>query len=170
MKATALTAYLTALATSHLRRPNSKGRRDRRPHFKDEREAISYEWTPSDLKKGPLDKEGLLISINHFMNPKWGFEAPIPGISDPITTEQRRRNLVSLAKMHSGNLTPDVVMDITSRPLSEGGPLQVKELPTSYQVVAVPEDLKIWVRIPGVQNWTEVDLSLFFRGKGSAGM
>jgi hypothetical protein len=27
----------------------------------------------------------------------------------------------------------------------------------------VPEDLKIWVRIPGVQDWTEVDLNLFFQ-------
>ena len=57
------------------------------------------------------------------------------------------------------------MMDIMSRPLSRGGPLQTKELPTSYQVVAVPEDLKIWIRIPGVQDWTMVDLNLFFQGK-----
>jgi hypothetical protein len=49
--------------------------------------------------------------------------------------------------------------------MTEGGPLQTQELPTSYQVVAVPEDLKIWVRIPGVRDWTEVDLNLFFQGK-----
>jgi hypothetical protein len=49
--------------------------------------------------------------------------------------------------------------------MTMGGPLQTEELPTSYQVVAVPKDLKIWVRIPGVQDWTEVDLNLFFQGK-----
>lgn len=131
----------------------------------DKREARSYEWTPSDLKKGPLVKDDLLVSTNHFQNPEWGFEAPVPGLNDPIHTEERRRNLISLAEMHKGNLTPDVMMDIMSRPMTEGGPLQTKELPTSYQVVAVPEDLKFWVRIPGVQDWTEVDLNRLFQGK-----
>jgi hypothetical protein len=134
----------------------------------DKREARSYEWTPFDLKRISLDKDGLLVSTNHFQNPEWGFESPVPGINDPIHTEERRRNLISLAEMHKGNLTPDVMMDIMSRPLSRGGPLQTEELPTSYQVVAVPEDLKIWVRIPGVQDWTEVDLNLFFQGKSEA--
>jgi hypothetical protein len=128
----------------------------------DRREARSYEWTPFDLKRRSQDKGGLLVSTNHFQNPEWGFEKPVPRINDPIHTEERRRNLLSLAEKHKGNLTPNIVMDIMSRPLSKGGPLQTEELPTSYQVVAVPEDLKIWVRIPGVQDWTEVDLSLFF--------
>lgn len=129
----------------------------------DHREARSYEWTPFDLKRRSPDRDGILVSTNHFQNPEWGFEEPIPDINDPIYTEERRRNLLSLAEMHKGSLTPDVVMDIMSRPLSEGGPLQTEELPTSYQVIAVPEDLKIWVRIPGVQSWTEVDLNLFFQ-------
>ena len=129
----------------------------------DKREARSYEWTPFDLKRGPLDKDDLLVSTNHFQNPEWGFESPVPGINDPIHTEERRRNLISLAEIHKGNLTPDVMMDIMSRPMTKGGPLQTKVLPTSYQVVAVPEDLKIWVRIPGVQDWTEVDLNHLFR-------
>ena len=33
---------------------------------------------------------------------------------------------------------------------------------TSYQVVAVPEDLTIWVKVSGVQDWTEVDLKPLF--------
>jgi hypothetical protein len=72
--------------------------------------------------------------------------------------------------MQKGKLTPDIMMDIMSRPLSEGGALQTEELPTSYQVVAVPEDLKIYVRIPGVQDWIEVDLNLFFQEEGEAGL
>lgn len=129
----------------------------------DKSTARSYEWTPFDLKRRSLDEDGLLVSTNHFQNPEWGFEMPVPGINDPIHTEVRRRSLLYLAEMHKGNLTPNVVMDIMSRPLSKGGPLQTEELPTSYQVVAVPKDLKIWVRIPGVQNWTEVDLDPLFQ-------
>ncbi|MHB8119513.1 MAG: C45 family autoproteolytic acyltransferase/hydrolase [Methanothrix sp.] len=136
----------------------------------DEREARSYEWTPFDLKRRTLDKDGLLVSTNHFQNPEWGFETPVPGINDPIRTEERSRNLISLAQMQKGKLTPDIMMDIMSRPLSEGGALQTEELPTSYQVVAVPEDLKIYVRIPGVQDWTIVDLNLFFQEEGEAGL
>ena len=49
-----------------------------------------------------------------------------------------------------------------SIPLESGGALQTSGLPTSYQVVAVPEELKMWVRIPGVQEWTELELERFF--------
>ena len=33
---------------------------------------------------------------------------------------------------------------------------------TAYQVIAVPEDKKIWVRDPGYNDWTLVDLRSIF--------
>jgi hypothetical protein len=29
---------------------------------------------------------------------------------------------------------------------------------TVYQIVAVPEKFKIWFKIPGAQDWTEIDM------------
>jgi hypothetical protein len=129
----------------------------------DEKEARSFEWTVYDLKRREPDQDGLLVSTNHFLNPFWGFEQPSASTMDPIHTEERRRNLLALAELYKGRFNPQVMMQVMSLPLEDGGVLQTSGLPTSYQIVAVPEDLKIWVRIPGVQDWTEVDLNLFFQ-------
>jgi hypothetical protein len=128
----------------------------------DGKEARSYEWTVYDLKSREPDQDGLLVSTNHFLDPSWGFEPPSIGARDPIRTAERRRNLLALAELCKGRFNPQVMMQIMSIPLESGGALQTSGLPTSYQVVAVPEELKIWVRIPGVQEWTELELERFF--------
>jgi hypothetical protein len=33
---------------------------------------------------------------------------------------------------------------------------------TILQVVAVPEQLKIWLKVPGLQDWTEIQLKPLF--------
>ncbi|MCX6669944.1 MAG: C45 family autoproteolytic acyltransferase/hydrolase [Methanothrix sp.] len=128
----------------------------------DGKEARSYEWTVYDLKPREPDQDGLLVSTNHFLDPSWGFEPPSIGARDPIRTAERRRNLLALAELCKGRFNPQVMMQIMSIPLESGGALQTSGLPTSYQVVAVPEELKMWVRIPGVQEWTELEMERFF--------
>jgi hypothetical protein len=52
------------------------------------------------------------------------------------------------------------MMAIMDTPKSEGG-ATVDD--TTYQVVAVPSQLKIWVSVPGYQDWVSVDLKPLFQ-------
>jgi hypothetical protein len=53
------------------------------------------------------------------------------------------------------------MMEVMSIPLENGGAFRAPNV-TSYQIVAVPKDLKVWIRVPEVQEWTEVDLKPLF--------
>jgi hypothetical protein len=128
----------------------------------DESQAYSYEWATFGLKRRDPDRAGLLVATNHFVDPYWGFTGPQIGVNDPIYTAERRSNLLSLAEKYRGNFTPEVMMKVISLPLQDGGAFGDPDLPTSYQIVAVPEERKIWVRIPNVSDWTQVDLKELF--------
>ena len=78
-----------------------------------------------------------------------------------------RHNVVSMTSQPPLRLL--ILCREASRALQDAV-VDTEELPTSYQVVAVPEDLKVYVRIPGVQDWIEVDLNLFFQEEGGAGL
>jgi len=53
---------------------------------------------------------------------------------------------------------------VLDTPIDKGGATwTVKTYKTTYQVIAIPEQLKLWLKSPGFQDWTEVDLSLLFR-------
>jgi hypothetical protein len=54
------------------------------------------------------------------------------------------------------------MMKILDVPIKEGGATHGG---TIYQVVAVPGDLKIWLKVPGHQDWTEIPLAPLFRKK-----
>jgi hypothetical protein len=69
-----------------------------------------------------------------------------------------------LGEKYKGKFNPDVMMEIMNIPLEKGGSFRAPN-DTSYQIVAVPKELKIWVRMPEVQEWTEVDLKPLFREK-----
>ena len=36
---------------------------------------------------------------------------------------------------------------------------------TIYQIIAVPAELKLWVKVPGQFDWQEVDLKKLFKKK-----
>jgi len=74
---------------------------------------------------------------------------------------RRRDNLIALADKFRGRITPEKMMEIMGTPLEKGGTFRAPNF-TSYQYVAQPATLKIWVRVPDVQDWIEVDLSQFF--------
>ncbi len=127
----------------------------------DKKEAFSYEWIPGKYRRrAPSDHESL-VATNDFIDPSWGLELPPPG--SPADTGQsilRLSNLLAMNSRFKGAITPQRMMQIMSTPTSEGGPFFPTY--TSYQMVVVPADLKIWFRVPERHDWTEVDLSNHF--------
>ncbi|HQG91836.1 MAG TPA: C45 family autoproteolytic acyltransferase/hydrolase [Acidobacteriota bacterium] len=123
--------------------------------------AFSYEWIPGKYtKRAPFDNESL-VATNDFIDPSWGLSLPPPGSStDTGQSILRLFNLMMMNYKHKGTITPQRMMQLMSTPTSEGGPFFPTY--TSYQMVVVPADLKIWFRVPEHHDWTEVDLSNHF--------
>ena len=127
-------------------------------------EGVPYEWATWTLKKRAPDRDGVLVGTNHFVDPSWGLKDPdINSVDDSINGNSiwRRKNLLSFADANKGSITIDKIKSIISTPLEEGGVFLAPDK-TSYQVVAVPDELKIWVRIPQIIDWTEIDLKPLF--------
>lgn len=123
--------------------------------------AYSYEWPPFDLRRRTGEVEGLLVATNHFVDPEWGM-APVQNTG--FETVERRKNLLSLGHKNKGKINAGKMMDILDIPMNEGGatwPAGAK-IQTLYQVVAIPAELKLWLKVPGIQNWTSVDLASIF--------
>lgn len=123
--------------------------------------SFSYEWIPGKyVKRAPQDK-GLLVATNNFVDPSWGLKTPFPGSSnDTGQSILRMDNLLIMSMKNKGNITPEFMMKMMSTPVSDGGPFFPTY--TTYQMVVVPHDLKIWFEVPGHYNWTEVDLKNHF--------
>lgn len=126
--------------------------------------AYSYEWATSNVVRRTPDKVGLLVATNHFVDPSWRFAPIALNDQDPVYTAHRRSNLLALGEKYKGKFNPEVMMKIMNIPLEKGGAFRAPN-DTSYQIVAVPKELKIWVRMPEVQEWTEVDLKPLFSEK-----
>lgn len=123
----------------------------------DEGGAISFEWSTSGVKVRQPDKDGLLVATNAFFDPAWG-QTP-EDTTDAIIT--RRTNLFKLAEENKGKIGPEKMMEIISTPLEDGGAFRAPNL-TSYEIVAQPETLTMWLRVPEHQDWVKVDLDQYF--------
>lgn len=124
----------------------------------DKNGALSFEWATSGVKARQPDKDGLLVATNAFFDPAWG-QTP-EDTTDAIIT--RRTNLFKLAEENKGKITPEKMMEIISTPLEEGGAFRAPNL-TSYEIVAQPDTLTVWLRIPEYQDWVKVDLNQYFQ-------
>lgn len=129
----------------------------------DKNEAFSYEWAPFDIKKRKCEDKGLLVSTTHFVDPSWGLPDPPDG---SFLTKTRYNNLLALGKKYKGGFNVEKMMDVLDTPLLEGGPTltgkSVTQFATIYQIIAVPAQLKLWIKAPDYQDWTEVDLNGLF--------
>lgn len=129
----------------------------------DKNEAFSYEWAPFDIKRRSGDR-GLLVSTTHFVDPSWGLPAPPDG---SFFTQTRYKNLLALADKYKNGFTVEKMMLVLDTPLHEGGPTltgkSVTQFATIYQIIAVPEELKLWIKAPDYQDWTQVDLKGLFK-------
>jgi hypothetical protein len=125
---------------------------------------VPYEWSTWTLKQRAPDRDGILVGTNHFVDPSWGLAPPeAHSIVDNMTGESawRRENLLSFADKNKGSITIEKVKNVMATPLEGGGVFLAPDT-TSYQIVAVPDDLRIWVRVPQRLDWTQVDLMPLF--------
>jgi len=116
--------------------------------------AFNYEMTTYDVKRRQ-EQDGLLIGTNHFISPGWSLPASeyLEAIKD---SKERYDNLKNLAERNKGKIDASMMMDMMDVPQDKGGATpQDKNI---YQFVALPVDLKIWVKALTYSNWTEVDL------------
>lgn len=121
-------------------------------------EARTYEWCFDGVKRGDITSpEGLAVSTNHYVNEEWNYAVPTDGSSwDSLT---RRANLLAMAGAHAGTIDTEGMKGIMSASIEDGGPLHKF---TRYQIVAVPADYIMYIRVPGIGNWTEINLEKYF--------
>jgi hypothetical protein len=57
------------------------------------------------------------------------------------------------------------MMNILDTPMNKGGATwpEKGKIRTIYQIMAIPRDRVIWIKIPGYQDWTAINLQPFFR-------
>ncbi len=126
----------------------------------DKNRAYSYESSLYDTRRRNPERDGFMAATNHFMGSTW----KLTQIDDsvlPTTSYKRYRNLLALGEKYRGKFNPQIMMKVLDTSIENGGPTDTKE--TIYQVIAVPAELKIWLKVPGFQDWTEVGLGPLFR-------
>ncbi|MBN2169163.1 MAG: hypothetical protein JW738_07955 [Actinobacteria bacterium] len=125
----------------------------------DKKTACSFEWATFGVKQRQPDRAGILVATNHFADPAW--EIPPPS-EDPDFSVQRRENLLAMGEKYKGRFDAKKMMEVISTPVEDGGAFRAPNL-TSFEIVAVPAELTIWVRVPEVQDWVGIDLGALFR-------
>jgi hypothetical protein len=76
----------------------------------------------------------------------------------------RRTNLLALGEKNKGRINSSSMIQMLDTPMDKGGATwpETGEIRTVYQVVAVPQDRMLIVKVPGFQDWTPVDLKELF--------
>lgn len=125
----------------------------------DGQQARSYEWCPVGVKHGEsYNRDGLLISTNHYCNPEWDMAEPTDETSFRSFT--RRDNLIRLCEDSKGAIDADIMKQIITTRVSDGG---AADKITVYQIVAVPADKVLWVKAADSERWAEVDLKNYWK-------
>lgn len=120
----------------------------------DKKRSYTYEWTASDIKRRLKDKDGILVTTNHFADPSWSRPVPLPGAY--VMTGERRANLLSLGEKHKGKFNIQKMKDVLDTTMDKGGATHIGK--TTFQVIIAPDNLEMHVKIPDFQDWTEFDL------------
>jgi len=79
-------------------------------------------------------------------------------------TLERRRNLFSTGHKNKGEINAGRMMEILDIQMNQGGTewSAVEKIQTVYQVIAIPGELELCLKVPGFQEWTFVDLAPLF--------
>ncbi|HNR90328.1 MAG TPA: C45 family autoproteolytic acyltransferase/hydrolase [Spirochaetota bacterium] len=131
----------------------------------DANNAVSYEWAPFGVKRIE-GASGLLVSTNHFVG-EWGLA---PSTDAFFLTVTRRTNLLRLADRAKGALDLAAMKGILSTDIRGGGATSYRvesiggnPAPyTAYQVIAEPARRRVWIRLPGYQDWIALELGPLF--------
>lgn len=124
----------------------------------DAKSACTYEWTASEMKRTEGQGGGLTVTTNHFIDPSW--KRPAPGPHAYGMTEERSANLISLGEKHKGGIDAKKMRDLLDIGLGDGGATHSDK--TIFQMVVLPSELKVWLKVPSYQDWTELDLRKLF--------
>lgn len=126
--------------------------------------AYAYEWSTTATHRRDGDSAGLLADSNHFVDPGWEVSRDFPSGQISAFTKERRDNLLALGEKFKGQISAGKMMEIFDTTIPKGGPTFPNSggLSTYYQIVAVPRDLTIWLKVTGVQGWTQIDLKGLF--------
>jgi hypothetical protein len=127
----------------------------------DRERAYSYESSLYDTRRVDPEQDGILAATNHFVGPTWN----IAQLDDKVGgwTMKRRSNLLSLGEKYKGTFSAQVMMKVLDTTIDQGG--ATDQQGTIYQVIAVPAQLKLWIKVPGLQDWTMIWLGPLFREK-----
>jgi hypothetical protein len=120
--------------------------------------AVSLERPTFDARVRDLDDQGLVIAYNSFVPPypaSWQNRVAPP---KPVEHDPRYANMLQLAQSpaYKGAFTPETMQSYLEVPLEEGGAYHPG---TVVQVVAVPEDLTVWIRGCEYAGWERVPLA-----------
>ena len=94
-----------------------------------------------------------MVMSNHFTEFSWGL--PRPDDKSNWMTRTRRQNLLTLAKHLKGTIDARTMMKIMDTKIEDLG--ATTEM-TLYQLVTVPERYELWFKVPGIQEWTLIDM------------
>ena len=122
----------------------------------DKRASYTYEWTASGMKRRSGDRDGMLVTTNHFTHPSWNRPAVSPG--SYVMTLERRANLLSLGEKNRGKFNVQKMKDVLGVTVDKGGATHAGK--TTFQIIIVPGELMMYVKIPDLQDWTDFDLKI----------
>jgi hypothetical protein len=130
----------------------------------DAKQGYCYEWGTADYRRRVDNEKGLLVATNHFIDPTWHVAINVPEGKNGGFSKERCTNLLALAEKHKGNIDANKMMEFFSATILNGGPSFHSDsgFKTYYSIVAVPEELKLWLRVSDLQDWNEVDLKPLF--------
>jgi len=130
----------------------------------DAKQGYSYEWSTADYKRRVDDEKGLMAATNHFIDPAWHVTTNIPEGKHGGFSKERCANLLALGKKYKGQINADKMMEFFDAPIPKGGPSFYSDsgFKTYYSIVAVPKELKLWLKVRDLQDWTGIDLKPLF--------
>ena len=116
--------------------------------------ARCYEWPVFEVKRREShSRPGLTVLTNHFTEFSWGL--PRPDDKTFWLTRTRRQNMLNLAKHLKGAIDAATMKKMMETRIEDLG--STTDM-TVYQIVTVPGTFEFWLRLPGVQEWTSIDM------------
>jgi hypothetical protein len=130
----------------------------------DAKQGYCYEWGTFDYRRRVDDEKGLVASSNHFIAPAWRATRDIPEGPAAGFSRERCSNLLALGRKFKGRIDAGKMMEFFDAAIPGGGPTFHEDsgFRTYYTIVAVPEELKLWLNVRGFQGWTAIDLKPLF--------
>ena len=125
----------------------------------DKNQAYSYEWPTFGANRRSENVSGLLVAYNDFVPP---YPSEWEGKVRPANpADLRRSNFLSMANSptYKGKMDVELMKQFLNVSFKDGG----GKIPDNvYQVIAVPEDYKMYLHGQNYSGWEEVDLKPLF--------